>query len=36
LNTSRSGETWPTSVSRTATNIQVTYGPDATVVSVDR
>ena len=36
LNTSRSGETWPTTVSRTATKLTVTYGPDATEVSVDR
>jgi len=36
LNTSRSGETWPTTISRTATKITVTYGPDATEVSVDR
>jgi len=36
LNTSRSGEIWPTTISRTATTITVTYGPDATKVSVDR
>ena len=36
LNTSRSGETWPTTISRTATKITVTYGPDATEVSIDR
>lgn len=36
LNTSRSGETWPTSIARNAVKIDVTYGNPATTVSIDR
>lgn len=36
LNTSRSGEQWPTSVKRADAEIVVKYGPDETPVSVSR